>query len=133
MKAGLLLDRAREELDHGKLAAALRSAWKAVNQAILQGDEGVVNDALDVGLALRAASEGSVRDDADTLVNYCRAILDGVGGGVAAPNVLERLFGRTGRDSGQKRMRCPECAEDVHIEAKVCRHCGYRIVGTTDG
>lgn len=133
MKAALQLDRARDEFAHGKLATSLRTAWGAVNQAMLDGDEGVVKSAGELALVLRDTSEGNVRDNADTLARCCRAVLDGVGGGVAAPGVLDRLFGRVGRDGREKRMRCPECAEDVHVDAKVCRHCGYRIVGTTDG
>jgi len=31
-------------------------------------------------------------------------------------------------DKEQRQMkRCPDCAEDVYIEAKNCRHCGYNF------
>lgn len=26
-------------------------------------------------------------------------------------------------------VRCPECAEEVRAEAKVCKHCGHRLDG----
>jgi hypothetical protein len=31
-----------------------------------------------------------------------------------------------GRRSGGLK-RCPDCAEDVKLEARVCKHCGYRF------
>ena len=29
------------------------------------------------------------------------------------------------------RKKCPDCAEAVHVEARVCKHCGFRFDGHT--
>lgn len=138
MQADALVARAQGELDAGRPGPALRTAWQAVNQAMLQADDRPVRAALPLAEALVAATSGRDREDAETLVRYCRAVLDGVGGGVSSPGIFDRLFGRRGRDERDEaprsdRRRCPECAEDIHVEAKVCRYCGHRLVVDPQG
>lgn len=136
MQADALAARARAELDAGRHGAALRTAWQAVNQAMLQADERPVRDVLPVAESLVAVLSGKDLADAETLVRYCRAVLDGVGGGVAAPSLIDRMLGRGSRQARpaprSDRRRCPECAEDIHVEAKVCRYCGHRLVADDD-
>jgi hypothetical protein len=36
----------------------------------------------------------------------------------------QRLFGSTRR---AKLKKCPDCAEHIRADAKVCRHCGFRF------
>ncbi|MFC6239251.1 hypothetical protein [Longivirga aurantiaca] len=94
MNAQSLVERARAQLADGKTSAALRTAWQAVNQALLESNERPIRDLLPVAEALAAATEGREQGEADRLARYCRAVLDGVGGGVESPGVLDRLFGR---------------------------------------
>lgn len=131
VRADDLVERARGELAAGRPSAALRSAWDGVNQAMLQADDRPVRGALEVAEALVSATSGKEKGDAEVLVRYCRAVLDGVGGGVAAPGIIDRMFGRSSR-AAKDRRRCPECAEDIHVDAKVCRHCGHRLVPSPD-
>jgi hypothetical protein len=131
MQADALVAKARSELDAGRSGTALRTAWQAVNQAMLQADERPVRDVLPLAEAIAAATSGRERGDAETLVRYCRAVLDGVGGGVAAPGLIDRMLGRGSRREQAApppdRRRCPECAEDIHVDARVCRFCGVRL------
>ncbi len=124
MRAQQLVERARAELAAGKPSAANRSAGEAVQSAMLSQDEGPVREAQEVAIAVARVSDGSTRDEAEKLATYCAALLDGVGGGVRAPSLLDRLFSRR---STSDRRRCPECAEDIAAAAKVCRFCGHRL------
>ena len=126
-KAEQLVGRARDELDAGRLAAANRSAWEAVQAAMLTQDEGPVRDVAQIARAIVADADGSTREDAEKLASYCAALLDGVGGGVAAPSLLDRVFGGVRGRTDERRRRCPECAEDIAVDAKVCRYCGARF------
>jgi predicted amidophosphoribosyltransferase len=37
------------------------------------------------------------------------------------------MFAVSGVSSGDKRAKCPSCAEWVQASAKVCKHCGRDI------
>jgi len=130
MRAEEWAERAREELAAGRTSAALRSAWNGANQAMLQADERPMRELQTVAEALVAATEGKDREEAERLARYCGAVLDGVGGGVRSPSIIDRLFSRSSsQPAPAARMRCPECAEDIAVGAKVCRYCGYRLDG----
>jgi hypothetical protein len=49
-----------------------------------------------------------------------------LGGALLGPFAL-LMFAVSGVSSGDKRRKCPSCAEFVKLEAKVCRHCGKDI------
>lgn len=124
MKAQQLVDQARAELVAGRYAAANRSAWEAVQAAMLAQDEDTVREAQVIARDVADLAEGGTRDEAEKLATYCAALLEGVGGGVRAPSLIDRLFSRR---STSDRRRCPECAEDIAAAAKVCRYCGHRL------
>lgn len=133
MEADRLVARAREEHAAGRQSAALRSAWEAVQSAMLRQDEAPVREVEELARGIAAASEGSTRTEAERLTDYCAALLDGVGGGVRAPSLLDRLFGGLRkRDAAPPDLRrpCPECAESIKADAKVCRFCGHRLDGS---
>jgi hypothetical protein len=124
MKAQQLVERARQELAAGRYAAANRSGWEAVQAAMIGQDEEPVRQVLVIARGVADAAEGGTREEAEKLATYCAALLEGVGGGVRAPSLIDRLFSRR---STSDRRRCPECAEDIAADAKVCRYCGHRL------
>lgn len=130
MDAETLVARAREEHAAGRQSAALRSAWEAVQSAMVRKDEAPVREVEVIARDIAAASEGGTRTEAQRLAAYCGALLDGVGGGVQAPGLLDRLFGGLRKRDAvpvDPRRPCPECAEDIKVDAKVCRYCGHRL------
>lgn len=132
MRAEQWAGRAREELAAGRTSAAVRSAWNGANQAMLTPDERSMRELHGVAQSLVQATSGKDREEAERLARYCAAVLDGVGGGVQSPGILDRLFNRTAKEQPAPRMRCPECAEDIAVGAKVCRYCGHRLVVDED-
>jgi hypothetical protein len=118
---------ARAELEAGRPKPALRQAWDAVQEAMRAHDEGPVRDAELLARDIAEQTDGSARADAEKLAAYCSALLDGVGGGVRSPGLLDRMFGGTRTKPADDRRPCPECAESIKADAKVCRFCGHRL------
>lgn len=52
---------------------------------------------------------------------------DGLLAGAQVVGVLLLVAGVYDYTWGIRARRCPDCAETVAIEAKVCKHCGYRF------
>lgn len=119
--ASVPLARAHEQWAQGRAKAAIGSGWDAANEALVAGDRESVEDVRRLATAIASATGGRLADDATTLANYCRLSLEGVGTGVQASSVVGRMFGRT------KRRKCPDCAEKISQEARVCPHCRYRF------
>lgn len=115
------LTRARSHWAGGNARAAIGSGWDAANDALISGDRVTVEAVAVLAADIATATGGRVSEDAAQLSSYCRLALDGVGTGVQATSVLGRMFGRT------KRRKCPDCAERISVEAKVCPHCRYRF------
>jgi hypothetical protein len=53
-------------------------------------------------------------------------VLGAVGGLLLGPLAI-LMFAVSGVSSGDKRAKCPSCAEWVQASAKVCKHCGRDI------
>lgn len=44
---------------------------------------------------------------------------------LGGPYVASRFMIGRAQDATSK--TCPDCAEFVHVDARVCKHCGYRF------
>ena len=115
------IERAHEHWLRGNARAATSSAWDAVNVAMIRGDRVAVEEVGDLAQLIADESEGKAQKQAEQLAAYCHLSLEGVGTGVQAGSVLARMFGR------RKTKKCPDCAEKISVEAKVCPHCRYRF------
>jgi hypothetical protein len=127
VQASQLVKRARAELAAGRSKAALGPAWDAVQEAMRAQDEAPVRDVQLLALDIAQASQGGVRAEAERLAAYCAALLEGVGGGVRMPGLLERMLVSSRTRLGDDRRPCPQCAERIKRDAKVCRYCGHRF------
>jgi hypothetical protein len=119
-------ERARALLAAGKGKRALQEAWDAAQAALRRGDQDGVEVMRDIAREIAAQTSGATAARATQLAAYCQHCLDGVGGGIRAQSILQRLFG--GRRKSTIK-RCPDCAEEIQADARVCRFCGFRYEG----
>ena len=114
-------DSAWRSLADADFSAALRYGWRAATNAARTQDDQSLTELARLADEVVARTEGAQHADAQRLGAYCRACLteprdpaDGFWG-------LGRLFSR-----GQRRKTCPDCAESIALNARLCRFCGYR-------
>lgn len=113
---------ARDHLAHGHARRALSEAWRAADAALREGAAEALREVIAIAEELQRSTDDRVSRDAQRLTSYCQHTLDGAGGGVESHSLLSRLSRLR-----QSRRACPDCAEQIPVQARVCRFCGFRF------
>lgn len=113
---------ARNHLAAGHPRRSLSAAWRAADAALREGNASTLQSVMAIAEELQRNSEKRVATDAQRLASYCQHALDGAGGGVESHSILSRISRMR-----KPRKACPDCAEQIPAEARVCRYCGYRF------
>jgi len=116
--------RSRELLAREKCRPALNEAWKAASVAVNTDDERGLAVVRRLAEEIEARASGRTQRQAAILGSYVEHCRDASASGARQGSLFARLFG-VGRAPGTK--TCPECAEQVRAQAKVCRFCGNRF------
>lgn len=117
------LDDARGALKAGDPAHALRLAWKEVRPAVLARRSDVITSTMQLAEEIAIATDGSTQEEAEKLAAYCAACLLQPRDPTDSVWSMKRLF----NVGGPRRRPCPDCAEEIAVDARVCRFCGFRL------
>ena len=115
---------ARAALEAGRPDDALRLAWQATMPFVLSQDDARLSSASQFAEEVAARSDGATRGKALQNAAYWAACVTSPRAGQGSAWSFRRWFSRPPR---QERIPCPECAESIVKDARVCRFCGHRL------
>lgn len=116
------LDDARRALASGRPESAVELAWRAVRPAVIAQDVDFIRQTMHLADEVASQCSGPTSDDAEKLSSYCAACIVTPRDTQPSPWSLKRLLAFRTDDT----RACPDCAERIKAEARVCRFCGYR-------
>lgn len=118
------LQSAREALAAGRPEEALRVAWKATMPSVLNQDSEQLAASAAFAEEVADVSTGAARQQAREHAAYWTAcIVEPRDQQTSAWNIRSWFT----RAPKEERHPCPQCAEMIMVNAKVCRFCGHTL------
>ncbi len=107
----------------GDASTAVDHLWKAVRPAAVQQDNNRLSDIASLARSMAESVNGPPGAEARQLAEYCEACKVEPRSGQGGVLSTKRLFSF----GGVTRRKCPDCAERIAVDARVCRFCGMRF------
>ena len=118
------LESARAALEAGDPSEALRRAFKVTKNAVRTQDDDMLRSAAALAATIAESTDGRVAKEARQYSLYWLACIEEPRDQQSNAWSFRSWFQRTPRE---KRRPCPQCAESIVVDAKVCRFCGHRL------